>query len=329
MNRSLVISPAIAIMAFASIAYSNEPQTTPAPATTTPIGFVTVPSTTAEPSVDEQLKQDIKREIEEAKKRADKDVEKLKAPAKKALQPTPATPPPASAATSPAAASSAQTPVAKSPAPAASVPAPIATSPAPAATASTSAPATASSAPASTATTSAPATASTVSATPTEEPLKEQYAEKKAQNYRVVEFDLAKQKALDRTSNSLLTETEGLSEAALTQLTAVLGTLSAAQTQENYLVDNVNLKNGMFEVALARDSYVKSERGDVCMINTRVSIVTSVEAELTPATATTETLNPTEQAESAAQTASTPPIHYTEIKCFSNNVPTLYQQIIR
>lgn len=162
---------------------------------------------------------------------------------------------------------------------------------------------------------STPKTPSTTSTTTVASELKSEFITKKDKNFRTVELDFAKQKAMNRTTQILLNETNSLYGTATTHLNGIVGSLSEPQTQENYFFDDENVESGVFVVALVRESYVKSEKGDVCQIGTRVRVSTSIDGELTPA--------------QTEQSATSAPESFTEIKCYNDNKPTYYQQIVR
>lgn len=172
-----------------------------------------------------------------------------------------------------------------------------------------------------------------------EDPLIQQYKLKKDKNFKSVEFELAKELALHRSSTYLDEEETRLFSAALQNLTNVFGSVSEPQKEETYFEYQDNPDTGEFVVVLVKDSYVKAQRGDVCQIGTQVFLRTSVQAEFTAKLATlTPTPAPTEmsaQAEGAAPTteiASTvlpkAPTNVTEIECYNDERPTYSQRLV-
>lgn len=296
MYRVLLSLSVLVAIASASIAHSNEPQ-----------GSTSAQELSKQQKIDKE--QQIIDEANIAAQKAEETARKLEVQIKQTFAKDKNTPAPAATTSAP------------------SEPAHTSSS----TTASTSnAPASASSTPAPAASVNHPAASTTVSPPPVpEEPLKRQFVVKKNQSLKTIELNLAKEKAFSRISDKLTNETDELYKAATTQLSSILGKLSDPQSQENYLFNNENMEGGQFEVALVRDSYVKSEKGDICLISTKVSIHTKINSELTPPTALSDASVPSAETESAEQTAMQVPEKYTEIKCFNDRTPTFYQEIIR
>lgn len=179
----------------------------------------------------------------------------------------------------------------------------------------------------------------TAAPAPAEDPLITQYRLRKDKNFKAVEFELAKELALQR-SNVTLNETENtLYVAALQNLTTVFGSVSEPQKEETYFEYQDDPETGEFVVVLVKDSYVKSAKGDVCQIGIQVHLRTSVQAEfsaklkaLTPTTtvetAPTEAV-PIDSTVSAAPAAPSAPTNITDIECYNDQRPTYSQRLVQ
>lgn len=146
-------------------------------------------------------------------------------------------------------------------------------------------------------------------ATPPEDALIDQYKSIKDKNYKALELDLAKDLALHRNSAGLAEQEAQLYEVALQGLTATLGQISEPQKEENYFDYQENAETGEFSIALVKDSYIKSERGDICQIGIQVHLKTSVLSEFSEKPEKTTT-------------------SVTQIECYNNAGPTYSQRLV-
>lgn len=181
----------------------------------------------------------------------------------------------------------------------------------------------------------------TTAATPTpppEDPLIDQYRLRKDKNFKSIEFELAKELALHRSSKDLATQEDALYTAALANLSTALGNISEPQKEETYFEYQEDPETGEFVVVLVKDSYVKAERGDLCQIGTQVHLKTSIQEQFTAKLADIAPASPTTPANQADATtavapATTPavsqgPTTVTEIECYNEERPTYSQRLV-
>lgn len=171
-----------------------------------------------------------------------------------------------------------------------------------------------------------------------EDPLIEQYKLIKERNFKSIEFELAKELALNRSGSSLATQEDLLYVAALKNLTAAIGAVSDPQKEETYFEYQENPDTGEFVIVLVKDAYVKAERGDICQVATQVHLRTSVQAEFTqkltamnPPTEQTPVGDSTHTAATSQDTsvqAVTAPTKITEIECYNSQRPTYSQKLV-
>lgn len=152
-----------------------------------------------------------------------------------------------------------------------------------------------------------------------EDPLMQQYKIIKEKNFKTVEFELAKELALNRNSAAMTNKEESLYSAALQNLTTALGPVNEPQKEETYFEYQENPDTGEFVVVLVKDSYVKAQRGDICQVGTQVHLRTSIQAEFT---AKLSALNPSAEAAPAA------PTNITQIECYNSQRPTYSQKLV-
>jgi len=175
-------------------------------------------------------------------------------------------------------------------------------------------------------------------AAPTEDPLLQQYRVIKEKNFKAVEFELAKELALNRNSAAMTSKEEALFAAALQNLTTALGPVSQPQKEETYFEYQENPDTGEFVIVLVKDSYVKANRGDICQVGTQVHLRTSIQSEFTQKLAA---LNPPASNAPADQTpaSDTPqdstvevtpqaPTNITQIECYNSQRPTYSQKLV-
>lgn len=170
-----------------------------------------------------------------------------------------------------------------------------------------------------------------------EEPLIDQYRLKKDKNFKAIEFELAKELALNRTAQYLAEEDERLFAAALYNLNNVFGSVSEPQKEETYFEYEENSDTGEFVVVLVKDAYVKALRGDICQVGTRVFLKTSVQEEFTAKLGTlgstvlpaTEMSQETEANGNNIQVSTSKvPSNVTEIECYNDERPTYSQRVV-
>lgn len=113
------------------------------------------------------------------------------------------------------------------------------------------------------------------------ESLREQFRSRKDKNMKNLEFELAKEFALSRTAEELHQKEAQIYDTALTHLIASIGMISDPEMVETYFNYQEDPETGGFVIALLKDSYVKADRGDVCLIATQVRLKTTVLNELT------------------------------------------------
>lgn len=135
--------------------------------------------------------------------------------------------------------------------------------------------------------------------------LKDEYAESKKQNFSALELAFAKEKALNENSDMLMKQTEDLYTKAAQTLSTSIGNISDPQTEDTYFEYDSNADSKEFVLVQIKNTYIKAERGDICLIATRAQLKATA-SELTNAPTTTSD---------------------TEIRCYKDARTTYFQQM--